>query len=381
MRAAVAVLAVGTAAGLAALWPHGRLAAATATTATDGAVVDGVLAASCPEPGAHGCRRVLITVTSGVRSGTHGSFTLVGQEGIALARGDRIRVYANRFPAGTPAAQVRAVGRWSFADFDRRGALLWLAVGFAVLLLLTARLRGLRALLGLGVSLLVIVEFAIPAILHGGSPVEVALVGAFTVMLVTMPLVYGVGPKMLAALLGTAASLLVAAGLADVAARLAHLSGATDEALYLVSTQSTLSLRGLLVAGMVIGALGVLLDLTVSQSSTVLALRRASPRLGFAGLFRGALDVGHDHIAATVNTLVFAYAGAALPVLLIFTIGHTAFTDAINGEAVAAQVVAALVGSIGLVLSMPLTTALAALLAERMSVDELAAGAEPAHAH
>ena len=108
-----------------------------------------------------------------------------------------------------------------------------------------------------------------------------------------------------------------------------------------------------------------------------MALRRANPSLGAGKLFSGAMDVGHDHIAATVNTLVFAYTGAALPILLVFTIGGTSFTDAINGEAVAEQVIAALIGSIGLIASMPLTTGLAALLATRMSDRQLA----DAHAH
>jgi len=127
----------------------------------------------------------------------------------------------------------------------------------------------------------------------------------------------------------------------------------------------------------VIGVLGVLVDLTVSQASTVVALRRANPSLGFRGLFGGALDVGHDHIAATVNTLVFAYAGASLPVLLIFSIGGTSLTDALNSEAVAEELVASLVGSIGLIASMPITTAIAALLAPRMSDKHLL----EAHAH
>ena len=108
---------------------------------------------------------------------------------------------------------------------------------------------------------------------------------------------------------------------------------------------------------------------------------QANPGLGFRGLFRGALSVGHDHIAATVNTLVFAYAGASLPVLLIFSIGGTTFTDAINSEAVAEEVVATLVGSIGLIASMPITTALAALLALRLGGRALAAEADHAHAH
>jgi uncharacterized membrane protein len=116
---------------------------------------------------------------------------------------------------------------------------------------------------------------------------------------------------------------------------------------------------------MVIGALGVLDDLTVSQSSTVLALRHANPALGFGELFRRALAVGHDHIAATVNSLVLAYAGASLPVLLLFSLADTSLTEAVNFEAVAEAVVAMLVGSIGLIAAVPVTTALAATLALR----------------
>jgi uncharacterized membrane protein len=286
-------------------------------------------------------------------------------------------VYKNVVPKGA----TTHVEPYSFADFDRRGAMLWLAVGFAVLLLATGRLHGLRALGGLLASMVIVVVFVVPAILHGSSPFAVAVIGAFTVMSVMMPLSYGVGAKSLAAWVGTAISLLLAAGLALAFTHLAHLSGAaSDETVYLAASQSHLSLQGLLVAGMVIGALGVIVDLTVSQASTVIALRRANPRLRFGGLFRGALEVGHDHIAATVATLVFAYAGAALPVLLIFSIGGTSFTDAINGEAVADEVIAALVGSIGLIASMPITTALAALLAPRMSDRQLAT-AEHAHVH
>jgi uncharacterized membrane protein len=369
MVAAVVVLAVGTIAGLVLLWPHGKLAgsANVGVLHTVGAVVSRVDQVKCPGPAAQGCRRVHVELANGRRS----AFTVFGQRNVlALAPGDHIRVYATGAPRGD---------RYSFSDFDRRSTMLWLSVGFVVLLLLSARLRGVRALLGLVASLVVVVEFVIPAILHGQRPVLVAVVGAFAVMLLTMPLAYGLGAKMIAALLGTALSLLVAAGLADAVAGIAHLSGAASEETLYLATTHVVSLRGLLVAGMVIGALGVLVDLTVSQASTVVALRRTNRSLGFAGLFREAIDVGHDHISATVNTLVFAYAGASLPVLLIFTIGRTSFTDAINGEAVAAELIAALVGSIGLILSMPLTTALAALLVERMSDDELSAA--PAHVH
>jgi uncharacterized membrane protein len=250
-----------------------------------------------------------------------------------------------------------------------------------VLLLATGRVHGLRALVGLVASLLIVLKFVIPSILMGNSAVAVALVGALAVMLVTIPLSYGLGAKAIAAWLGTATSLFLAVLLAYGFTRLAHLTGASsEEATFLSTTDASISLQGLLLAGMVIGALGVLVDLTVSQASTVIALRRANPALRFRELFRGAVDVGHDHIAATVNTLVFAYAGASLPVLLIFSIGGTTLTDSVNSEAVAEEVIAALVGSIGLIVSMPITTGLAALLALRMSDRQLSAQAH-AHAH
>jgi len=380
--------AVGVAAtiiGLITLWPngHSRTTHAYAPVRTDGAVVRQISSGNCGTPGATHCLHVTAKLLDGPHHGNVTKFTILGQVGsLALSPGDHIRVYPTNLPAGSVTPSGRKPDAYAFSDFDRRGAMLWLSIGFVVLLLLTGRFRGLRALIGLGASLLLVVEFVIPAILHGHSPVEVAIVGAFAVMLVTMPLSYGVGAKMLAAWLGTGASLLLAAGLATAFAHVAHLSGvSSDESLYLGATDSTLSLQGLLIAGMVIGALGVLVDLTVSQASTVVALRRANPALGVRRLFHSAMDVGHDHIAATVNTLVFAYAGAALPILLVFTIGGTSFTDAINGEAVAEEVIAALIGSIGLIASMPVTTGLAALLATRMNDRQLAEAQAHAHAH
>jgi uncharacterized membrane protein len=377
--AAVALLVIGTIVGLAILWPHGRLGRAGqfGPIRTVGAVAEHVSTRPCRLSASHTCRVVRIKILDGPRKGQRSELTTVAAVGsLDVSQGDRIRVYKNTAPAGSGPAPG-----FSFADFDRRNAMLWLSIGFGVLLLATGRLHGLRALVGLIASLVIVVEFVVPAILHGSSPFAVAIVGAAAVMLVMMPLSYGFGAKALAAWLGTAISLLLAAGLAYAFAHIAHLSGASsDESVYLGASQSGLSLQGLLVAGMVIGALGVLVDLTVSQASTVIALRRVNPALRFGGLFRGALEVGHDHIAATVATLVFAYAGAALPVLLIFNVGGTSFTDAVNGEAVADEVIAALVGSIGLIASMPITTALAALLAPRMS-DKQLARSEHAHAH
>jgi len=252
-------------------------------------------------------------------------------------------------------------------------------LAFAALVLLTGRWKGLRALIGLAASLAIVILFVLPAILDGASPPGVALVGSLAIMLVTLVITHGFGPKMLAAALGTTTALLLTLGLGSLSIGLTHLTGlSSDEAIFIRASVGEISITGLLLAGMLIGALGVLDDLTVTQASTVLALRRANPALGFRRLFESAIAVGHDHIAATVNTLVLAYAGAALPILLIFSLGGTSPGDALNSESVAAEIVATLVGSIGLIAAVPLTTALAAVLAGRISPAELDA---ESHAH
>jgi uncharacterized membrane protein len=379
MIAALAVLIAATLVALVVLWPAGGAVRSRSlvVSKTQPARVTRVETLRCAVAGSQMCQVVSAKLLGGAYKGETTRFDFLPTPGASrLGVGDRIRVLRNAPPPkGTPANQ--RLSKYSFADYDRRLPLLWLGIAFVVLLLATGRIHGFRALIGLGASLLVVLKFVIPSIVHGHSAVAVALTGSLAVMLIMIPL----RAKAIAAWLGTALSLVLAVGLAWSFTHLAHLSGASsDEAVFLNSADNKISLQALLLAGMVIGALGVLVDLTVSQASTVIALRRVNQSLGFRGLFRGALEVGHDHIAATVNTLVFAYAGAALPVLLIFSIGGTSFTDAINSESVAEEVVASLIGSIGLIASMPITTALAALLAPRMSDRQLAA-AELEHAH
>jgi len=376
----VLLLVVGTATGLVLLWPVDRAIPRPpelgTALGTESAEVVAVRARSCdPGAGRDDCLEVTAELRSGPDEGDEVSFTVAAAQA-EFDVGDDVRLFEN------PLGQLGGGGEvdpYTFSDFERRTPMLVLAAMFVALVLLTGRWQGLRALLGLGGSLAVIVFFVLPAILDGRSPIAVAFVGALAIMLITLPLAHGVGPKTIAASLGTAASLSLTLLLGHVFIDLAHLSGASsEEAAYLRATQGELSLRGLLLAGMVIAALGVLDDLTVSQSSTVMALRRANPSLGFGSLFRLAVDVGHDHIAATVNTLVLAYAGASLPVLLIFSLADTPFADAINFQAVAEAVVATLVGSIGLIAAVPITTALAALLATRVEPSALP---QAGHAH
>jgi uncharacterized membrane protein len=377
---ALGVILAATVVGLITLWPeNAKLRAAPGTLPSQADTVQarvvGVREAPCAEGSNEVCRRITVELLSGEDKGQETSFT-VGDlgEGSNAEVGDRVRVHAN--PVPTTALGGVNVDPYVFSDFERRTPLTILFVIFAALVIVTGRLRGFRALLGLVASLAVIVFFLVPAILDGKTPETAALIGAFAVMFVTIPLAHGFGVKTLAACLGTSVSLLLTLVLAKTFTEVTHLTGfASEEAVYLRAVAETVSIQGLLLAGMIIGTLGVLDDLTVSQSSTVLALQRAKPTQGFRELFRGAVSVGQDHIAATVNTLVLAYVGASLPALLIFSFGGISFSDAINTEAVASQVVAMLVGSIGLIAAVPVTTALAALLATRVRVPV------DAHAH
>ena len=381
----VLLLVAGTAAGVVLLWPENREIPRPpelgAAPDTEKAEIVGVRSTACGlGAGRDDCLEVTAELRSGPDEGEEVTFTFAAAEG-EFDVGDDIRVFKNA-PLDAPPDPLTEgieIEPYSFSDFERRTPMLGLVVMFVALVLLTGRWQGFRALLGLCGSLAVIVFFIVPAILDGRSPIAVAFVGALAIMLITLPLAHGAGPKTIAASLGTAASLTLTLVLGYFFIDLTHLSGvSSEEAVYLRATQGDLSLRGLLLAGMVIAALGVLDDLTVSQSSTVMALRRANPSLGFGGLFRSAVTVGHDHIAATVNTLVLAYAGASLPVLLIFSLADTPFADAINFEAVAETVVATLVGSIGLIAAVPITTALAALLASSVEPEALS---EVGHAH
>jgi len=363
---------------MAILWPTGESDAKLAPTLsqrTELAQVVTVKDVECSAPGLRNCRRVRVALKSGRDEGR--SFDLDeggGPSPLPLNAGDRLRVGRNAQTEGAPELQPYAI-----ADFDRRSPMLWLLITFVVIVAVLGRRRGVMALVGLGVSLGVVILFVVPAILDGRPPLAVALAGGLAVMLATIALAHGLGAKSIAAALGTAASLGLTVGLALAFTELAHLSGfASEEAALVQASGADISLEGLVLAGMVIGALGVLDDVTVSQASAVMALRRANPAQRWHELYRGALDVGRDHVAATVNTLVLAYAGASLPILLVFSVGATPFSDAVNGEAVAEQIVATLVGSIGLIAAVPITTALAALLASRLPVERLPTAS---HAH
>jgi uncharacterized membrane protein len=375
-------LAVATLVGLIVLWP-GDVESQVAqgiSVESEAATVQKVEEGFCTGLSGQQCQLATARIDSGPETGKRIQIQLdAGGLDPDVNPGDKIRVAkAPKPPKGAPA--VAGTG-YTLYDFERRGPMLILAAVFVLVVLAFARLRGALSLVGLAISLVLVLLFVVPAILDGKSALLVAVIGSMAVALTTIPLAHGWGAKSLAALLGTAASLILTALLAVLFTDVTHLTGlSSEEAIFLQLGNADVSLQGLLLAGMVIGALGVLDDVTISQASTVLALRRANPGMHFRRLFGLALEVGRDHVSATVNTLVLAYVGASLPILLLFSAADLGVGDALNLEVVAKEVVATLVGSIGLIAAVPMTTGLAALLAVSEDPSRLADD-DHAHAH
>ena len=278
---------------------------------------------------------------------------------VYLEAGDKVIVTLGARPDGLLAIY--------FVDFVRTGPLLWLTAIFAVSIILISRWKGFRSLVSMAISLFVIIGFIIPRILSGGDPLWVSIIGSIILLGVTLYLTYGWNLKTHAAVISMVLVLLITGLLAGFFVVFTRLTGSGDEnTLFLLQMLSTqINLRGLLLGGMIIGALGVLDDLVTTQASAVFELHHANPSLNFQQLFRSAMRIGQDHVAATVNTLVLAYAGASLPMLLLFTLGQGDLGYLVNFEFVAEEIVRTLVGSLGLVSAVPLTTTIAIVFALR----------------
>jgi uncharacterized membrane protein len=253
------------------------------------------------------------------------------------------------------------------SDYIRRAPLLILFLIFLATTIIIGKWKGLSSLLGMGVSFIVILKFILPSIYSGSDPVTIAILGSLVIIPVTFFLSHGINRKTLVAIAGTLISLIITGILAVVFVEASKLTGfASEEAGFLnVFKEGVINIKGLLLAGMIIGVLGVLDDITVSQSAIVQELKIANPNLKSKELYKKAMSVGKDHIASMVNTLVLVYTGAALPLLLLFVDNPKPFSELINYEIIADEVVRTLVGSIGLVLAVPITTIIASLIMDQ----------------
>ncbi|MEV4335846.1 YibE/F family protein [Streptomyces sp. NPDC049590] len=316
------------------------------------------------------CKKATIRVDTGKDQGR--TFTEIVQpdQSRQLHQGEKVVV------AYEPAAPKNL--QYAVTDVNRQFPMMLLAGVFAVAVVLVGRLRGVMALVALAVSFLVLTLFILPAILEGSNPLLVAVVGSSAIMLIALYLCHGLSARTSVAVLGTLTSLALIGVLGSLFIGWAALTGNTDDNTGLIhGLYPSIDMSGLLLAGVIIGSLGVLDDVTVTQTSAVWELHEANPSMGWRGLYRAGIRIGRDHIASVVNTLVLAYAGAALPLLLLFSIAQSSVGTVANSELVAEEIVRTLVGSIGLVASVPVTTALAALV---VSADRTAPGAGAAGA-
>lgn len=271
-----------------------------------------------------------------------------------------------------------------FKDYKRQNHLLWLGVMFVGLLLVFAGRQGALALLSLGLSIVAILFVLVPALLAGYDPALVSLLVAGVILAFVIFITHGVNPRSVIAFGGTFGAVLVTCLVAWFWVSTMRLTGFGDDtAVYLnFTTDGSLDFVGLLLAGIIIGVLGVLDDVSITQASVVQELRRANPQLTVTELYQRAIRVGRDHVGSLVNTLALAYVGVSLPLVLLFAAADSEWYLALNQEIVAAEIVRIIVGSSGLILAVPLTTALAAWYFGQRDVDEkLTASCGHTHVH
>ncbi len=296
-----------------------------------------------------------------------------GQEREVTNESTGVFATQSRVRKGEQIVLVRALSfntdTYYVADHYRMPQLVLIFAIFFGLAVFFGRLRGVTAILGLVLSIFILARFILPRILEGGNPLLVSVLGAGVLACVALVVAHGWNRRTGVALLATLITLGIAVLLAVAFVAVAKLFGlGNEDAAYLpVGELATLNLRGLLLGGIIIGTLGVLDDVTTTQSAAVEEIARANPALPTRELYQRGLSVGREHIASLVNTLALAYAGASLPLLLLFT--HNAaqpFWVVLNSEMIAEEIVRTLVGSASLILAVPITTLLAALLARRV---------------
>ena len=358
---------VVTVVGVAILWPTGEGREAATASAAEiglatqqlGATVQEIRDGPCSystEDNPLNCRQVMVLLDDGPPQASV----------VALPEFDL------SFTASTPQLTVGqkviigyepATDFYFYSDTDRRAPLAWLAVLFAGFVIALGRLRGGLALAGMAVTLAVLVVFMAPSVLDGNDPVLVAVVAASTIAFVNLYLTHGFNPITTVALAGTLSSLGLTLGLSWAFFEFSRFTGlATEEALILPIISGGLDVGALILGGAVIGTLGALDDVTVTQAALVSEMHYRNPALRVRELVSSGIRVGREHIASTVNTLLLAYAGASIPLVMLFAVSNQSLVMVANSELIAVEIVRTLCGSMGLVAAVPITTTLAALV-------------------
>ncbi|GIW69896.1 MAG: hypothetical protein KatS3mg101_0643 [Patescibacteria group bacterium] len=304
-----------------------------------------------------GNQRVIIEITNGDKKGKSVELITglkISENLVGYQKGDKILLLSLQDPASNTET-------YYITDFNRTNSLFWLFILFAFVVLIVSRKYGLNSLIGMAYSFFIIFKFILPELLKGHNPLLIAILGALFIAPVTFYLSHGFNRKTSVALISTIIALFFTGIISLIFINISKLTGfGSDEAFFLqVAREGIVNIKGIFLAGIIIGTLGILDDVTVTQSSIVYQLKSSVRGIGDWELYKKAMEVGHDHIASTVNTLVLVYTGAALPLLLLFINSSKSFGEAINAEIIADEVVRTLVSSIGLVLAVPISTILA----------------------
>ncbi|MGK0722690.1 YibE/F family protein [Leucobacter sp. W1478] len=317
------------------------------------------------EVSASNCVDMRVGLLSGVDAGRLVTVQVAGPLANAGVRsGDTVELVATeRFvPEGADSAPLPSgpTMDYALAGVDRTMPLVLLGLLFAGVVIAVGRWRGVFALAALGVSGGVLAFFVLPGLVAGGPGLLIGMVGSITIMFVTLFFVHGPNMRTAAALVGTLFGILFVSGISMIAVSATRLSGVGDEASGVLSGLATdIDLRGFLTCSILIAGLGVLNDITIAQASSVWELRAAAPHLTRRELYLSAMRIGRDHIASTVYTVVFAYVGAALSVLILLYLLNVPMLALLTREDIVTEVVRTLCGSVGLVLAVPVTTAVA----------------------
>lgn len=345
---ALVPMLLATAAGLVMLWPSADALPERMPYFGEGAGSTHATAAGVPDPDT-------ALVPARLDDGTAIEVAVPPEAMAEIGDGDRMRVFDLPEAAGYGTTYV-------FIDFARELPLAVLGLAFVGVVVAVARWRGLAAILGLGAAFVAIGFFTLPALLAGQPALPVSLVTASVVMCIVLYVAHGFSTRTTTALLGTLIGLLLTAGIAWVATSTTRIMGTSDESSQLLFTQTSADLSDVFLCGLVLAGMGVLNDVTITQASAVWELRAVAPKASRGELFARAMRIGRDHIASTVYTIAFAYVGAALPMLMVmWMMDAPADVQLTTGEVVE-EIVRTLVGSIGLVLAIPVTTAIAALV-------------------
>ena len=363
----VALAGIATIAGLIMLWPDGEGQKQIEENAEKIGLVAELLSATVEEVQdsvcsysfsgeSELCRNVIITVNEGPEAGAlvalpevNTSFDPTFPE---LSAGENVIV-----------GYHEDINTYYYEDRDRRSSLWWLALLFAALVIGLARIRGLLALFAMAGTVLVLVGFVAPSVLDGNNPLLVCVVAAASIAFFSLYFTHGLTVMTTVALAGTLIALGFTLGISWIFFELANFSGfSSEESLVLPLISESLDLRGLLLGGTILAALGALDDVTVTQAATVLELSAQNSEMSATQLVKSGLKIGREHIASTVNTLLLAYVGSSIPLLLLFAVSDQSLGLVANSELISIEIVRTLCGSIGLVAALPLTTVLAAFL-------------------